>query len=649
MEHEVRPQTKEISNQEVFSMFEKHREKSKEYFWEDKFVEYYKIAIQRPTVISLAHRRVYDMIKRKGTKEIPDSDGAVSYNFFTEQIYGIEGPLEQLVSYFRSAGRRLDVRKRILLLMGPVGGGKSTIVDLLKKGEEEYTRTDDGAVYAIKGCPMHEEPLHLVPHEYRADIEKKYGLYIEGDLCPHCRVMLRDVYNGKQEDVMVERITFSEKERIGIGTFTPSDPKSQDISELTGSIDLATISDYGVESDPRAFRFDGELNIANRGIMEFVEMLKCDEKFLYGLLTLSQEQNIKTGRFAMIYADEVVVSHTNETEYRKFQQDKKSEALQDRIILVKIPYNLRVDDEVKIYEKLILQGDLKGMHVAPHALRTASEFAVLSRLISPKKEGMSLDNKLDLYNGKEAVGEWKQKEVRELKKAGEQENEGMDGVSPRYIINRLSATLAKEGAECINAIDALRSLRDGMTETNWDSKTKDARLNFLGTAKSRYDDEATKEVKKAFIPAYPERALDILNSYLDNAQASVRKEKLKDPVTGDEKQPDEKFMRSLEEQIAVSQNGAKQFREDVLISVTALVRRGKTFDLDSNERLREAIEKQLFANLGATVKITAGSKIPNKETERKRNEVIEILIKEQNYCKVCAPELIEYVGELLNR
>jgi serine protein kinase len=289
------------------------------------------------------------------------------------------------VEYFSSAAQRLEVRKRILLLMGPVGGGKSTIVSLLKKGLEQYTRTEDGAVYAIKGCPMHEEPLHLVPETLRPEIEREHGIYIEGDLCPHCRMVVRDQYDGRIERIPVQRLAFSEKHRQGIGTFTPSDPKSQDISELVGGIDLSTIGEVGVESDPRAYRFDGELNIANRGLMEFIEMLKCDEKFLYVLLTLSQEQNIKTGRFSMIYADEVVVSHTNENEYNSFVGNRKSEALQDRIILVRVPYNLRVTDEVRIYEKLLRQSALRDVHIAPHTLRVASIFAVLSRLEPSQK------------------------------------------------------------------------------------------------------------------------------------------------------------------------------------------------------------------------------------------------------------------------
>src|SRR5215207_5578630 len=173
----------------------------------------------------------------------------------------------------------MEVSKRILLLMGPVGGGKSTIVSMLKRGLEEYSRTDAGAVYAIAGCPMHEEPLHLLPDSIRKEIKDEYGIYIEGDLCPRCRVTLDEQYGGRIEEMEVCRVAFSEKKRVGIGTFAPSDPKSQDISELTGSIDLSTIGEYGSESDPRAYRFDGELNVANRGMCEFIEMLKVDEKF----------------------------------------------------------------------------------------------------------------------------------------------------------------------------------------------------------------------------------------------------------------------------------------------------------------------------------------------------------------------------------
>ena len=384
---------------DLIKRLEEYRDRERSLGWEGTFAQYFEIATRQPAVAQLSHERIYNMITAAGVET--NRLGEPRYTFFSTDIFGIEKPLQQIVEYFHSSAQRLEVRKRILLLMGPVGGGKSTIVALLKRGLEDYSRGEGGAAYAIKECPMHEEPLHLIPNELRDDVQKEFGLYIEGELCPQCRWLLENKYGGKIEDVPVRRMVFSEKHRSGIGTFTPSDPKSQDIAELVGGIDLSTIGEVGVESDPRAYRFDGELNIANRGVMEFVEMLKTDEKFLYVLLTLSQEQNIKTGRFSMIYADEVVVSHTNEHEYQSFVGNKKSEALQDRIILVKVPYNLRVSDEVRIYEKLLAQSALKNVHIAPHTLRIASMFAILSRLEPSKKAGMSLMKKLKLYDGED--------------------------------------------------------------------------------------------------------------------------------------------------------------------------------------------------------------------------------------------------------
>ena len=356
--------------------FEALRTEEKALAWEGTFQDYFDLAIERPEMARLSHGRIYDMIVAAGVYE--DDFGNTHYRFFEDDVYGLEKSLDQIVEYFRSSAQRLEVRKRIMLLMGPVGGGKSTIVALLKRGLERYSRTEAGAVYAIKGCPMHEDPLHLIPEPMRLDIEHEYGIFIEGDLCPACQWRLDHEYDGRPENMPVERMVFSEKSRKGIGTFTPSDPKSQDISELVGGIDLSTIGEVGSESDPRAYRFDGELNVSNRGMMEFIEMLKVDERFLYVLLTLSQEQNIKTGRFSMIYADEVVISHTNEHEYQSFVGNRKSEALQDRIILVKVPYNLRVDDEVRIYEKLLGQSAVSDVHIAPGTLETSAAFAVLS-------------------------------------------------------------------------------------------------------------------------------------------------------------------------------------------------------------------------------------------------------------------------------
>src|SRR5262249_12377092 len=449
-------------------------------------------------------------------------DEVTRYNFFSNELFGIEESIGKIVEYFKSAAQRLEVRKRILLLMGPVGGGKSTIVTLLKRGLEDWTRAEGGAVYGIKDCPMHEEALHLIPLELRPEIEKHYGLYIEGELCPQCRYNLEHVYNGRHEDVLVKRIVFSEKDRIGIGTFAPSDPKSQDITELTGSIDLSTIGEIGVESDPRAYRFDGELNIANRGMMEFIEILKVDEKFLYSLLTLSQEQNIKTGRFALIYADEVIMSHTNENEYNAFVGNRKSEALQDRIIMIKVPYNLKVTQEERIYDKLLKQSQaLRNIHLAPNTLKIAAMFAVMTRLEEPKKANVDIVKKMKLYDGEDVEG-FKSKDVRELKE--ETVREGMDGISPRYIINRLSNALVRDNTPCNNAITPLRAIKDGFHQpTGNPPDEKEPSPNLIAAARREYDTISKTEVQRAFGYSVEEMARNMCNSYLDNVEAYCNK------------------------------------------------------------------------------------------------------------------------------
>jgi serine protein kinase len=630
---------------DLVKRLEEYRDRERGLMWEGTFAQYFEIASKKPEVGRLSHERIYHMVIDAGVETT--RTGEPRYKFFGQEIFGIEKPLQQIVDYFHSAAQRLEVRKRVLLLMGPVGGGKSTIVYLIKRGLEAYSRTEVGAIYAIKDCPMHEEPLHLIPNDLREDVEREFGLYVEGDLCPHCRYMIDNQYRGRIEDVPVKRITFSEKYRVGVGTFTPSDPKSQDISELVGGIDLSTIGEVGVESDPRAYRFDGELNIANRGIMEFVEMLKTDEKFLYVLLTLSQEQNIKTGRFSMIYADEVVVSHTNEHEYQAFVGNKKSEALQDRIILVKVPYNLRVSDEIKIYEKLLKQSALQNVHIAPYTLRIASVFAVLTRLEPSKKAGMSPMKKLRLYDG-EDIEDFKQKDIKELQE--EAVREGMDGISPRYVINRLSNALIKQNVTCINPIDALRALRDGLDQhTSITREERERYLNFINEARKEYDEMARKEVQRAFVYSYEESARTLLNNYLDNVEAYCNKTKLRDPITDEEMEPDEQLMRSIEEQIGITDNAKRSFREEILIRISSLARKGMTFDYTSHERLKEAIEKKLFADLRDVVKITTSTRTPDKDQLRKINEVVNRLMSEHGYCHVCANEILRYTGSLLNR
>ncbi len=609
--------------------------------WEGTFREYLELLREKPHIAKPAHARIYDMIQSAGIK-----DG--TYSFFNRELFGLDEPIKKLVEeYFHPAAKKLDVRKRILLLMGPVGGGKSTIVSMLKRGLEQYTRTDAGAVYAIKNCQMAEDPLHLIPRELRDEFYAEYGIRIEGSLSPLNAYRLENEYGGRIEEMPVERIFFSEDRRRGIGTFSPSDPKSQDIADLTGSIDFSTIAEYGSESDPRAYRFDGELNIANRGLMEFQEMLKCDEKFLWHLLSLTQEGNFKAGRFALISADEMIIAHTNETEYRSFIADKKNEALHSRMIVMPVPYNLKVTEEEKIYEKMIHESEAANVHFAPHTFRTAAMFTILTRLKESSRANIDLVMKMKLYDGATVEG-LTGLDAEELKK--EHPNEGMDGIDPRYVMNRISAAIIKKGTNSINALDVLRSLKDGLdSHASISKEMRTKYLQFISEARKQYDEIAKKEVQKAFVYSYEESARALMDNYLDNVEAYCNKSKLRDPLTGEEINPDERLMRSIEEQIGVSENAKKAFREEMLIRISAYARKGKKFDYREHDRLREAIQKKLFSDLKDIVKITTSSVTPDEQQLKKMNEVTARLIDECGYNSVSANELLRYVGGLLNR
>ncbi|MBI3979712.1 MAG: protein prkA [Chloroflexi bacterium] len=634
------------------------------------FAEYLDLVARNPRVAALAHARVYDMIQAAGIT--PGSDGQPNrYAFFETELFGLERVFHRLVEeYFSPAAKRLDIRKRILMLVGPVGGGKSTIVTLLKRGLERYSRTPTGAVYAIDGCPMFEEPLHLIPEEQREVFRRRLGVAIEGDLCPRCQWRLEHEWAGHISTVKVRRVPLSERNRVGIGTFKPADPKSQDVAELTGHVNLSLLVDqrFGGESDPRVYRFDGELNVASRGLIEFIEMLKAEPRFLYELNTVAGEQRIKVPQFALIYVDLVVISHTNEYEFHRYFSDPANEAMVDRIFVVKVPYNLRVSAEVRIYQKLVDQasltvdgndgetaGQLRSVHIAPRTLRVASMLAVLSRLKPSTRPNLTLMGKLKLYDGEQRVGDWEQKHLREIQEEGEASKEGMDGFSPRFIINRLSSALVV-GKRCINPLDAIRSLRDGIkAQYAGNPKEVERLLGLLDEVRKEYDDGVKKHVQRAFVYAYEESARTLLDNYLRNVDAYCNKTKVRDPITGDPVEPDERLMAGIEEQIGVLGDAKKrEFREGVMRSVASCAMRGIPFVLSSNSVLQEAIEKKLFADLKDVVKVTASSRTPDAEQLKKIDAVVARLMdptlpEDERYCDLCARELLKYAGQLLNR
>ncbi|MBW2059755.1 MAG: protein prkA [Deltaproteobacteria bacterium] len=652
-----------MSKDNFRKLIEESRKEEREIQWEGTCLDYMRLVKEHPSIAQLAPGRVYNMIMHKGTEPIqdmiklPDYEDMVSYNFFNNELFGLEESLYDIMKLFKAGARRTETGKRILILVGPVSSGKSTIATMLKRGVEQ----DPTPIYAIKGCPIHEEPLHLVPTSQRHKWEEIVGVKIEGDLCPLCRFNLleNDRYRDEHGNVLWEEfpvvhIKLSEMARCGIGTFQPSDPKNQDISELIGRVDLSKITRYG-ETDPRAYSLDGELEIANRGLVEYVEILKCDIKFHYILITVAQEQVLKAPGFPQIYVDEVILSHTNQTEFDKFKSVKENEALHDRMYPIFVPYNLKVKGEEKIYKKLIERSEFHEMHLAPYVLNVAAQFAILTRL-TESQLCPNVVKKMKYYNGDPVAEKEKdQVDLVQLRVEGKKNAEGMSGISPRFVVNALNVALGeKESAGCVNPLDTIRALRANFEHhIGFTEEERTTYQNLLIGEKdsvlSEFKELAKKEVNRAFLFAYEDQAEALFDNYMKNATAFCQKKKIRDPITSEEQEPDEKLMRSIEEMIGVSENTKKEFRQGIFVFKSDAIDRGREFSFNTYTPLQEAIERKLIGDLKNVVSLTIADKTRrDPKTMKRRQDALEAL-QQKGYCPVCAESLLQFVGDLLRK
>ncbi|MBK8589216.1 MAG: serine protein kinase [Sandaracinaceae bacterium] len=657
--------------------------------WEGSFEDYLSIVRERPEVTRTAFQRAYDMILSYGEEEYLDNKKRlVRYPFFQDPIdkgkdaiFGLDIPLMRLVHVLRAAAQGYGPERRVILLHGPVGSSKSTIARLLKKGIEHYSRTPAGALYTyewinlketgIAGeedvfpCPMHEEPLRLIPPEWRADAARELNLgddrtridrNIKGDLNPASRFIFKHLLDRHKGDwgamvkqhVRVKRLLLSEQDRVGIGTFQPKDEKNQDSTELTGDINYRKIAEYGSDSDPRAFNFDGEFNVANRGIIEFVEVLKLDVAFLYDLLGATQEHMIKPKKFAQTHIDEVIIGHTNEAEYKKLLNNEFMEALRDRTIKIDIPYITKMSEEIRIYQKDFSSERLRGKHVAPHTLEVAAMWAVLTRLEEPKKHELGLLAKAKLYDGKILPG-YTQDNVKELRK--ETTREGLDGMSPRFVQDKISNALVRDGSEgYINPFMILNELEKGLRASlivNDDARKGYAEL--IGVVKAEYDEIVKNEVQRA-ISADEEAIARLCANYIDNIRAYLMKQKVKNKYTGKDEEPDERLMRSVESKIDINEARKDDFRREIMNFIGHLALEGKKFTYDTNDRLRRALEMKLFEDQKDSIKLSSFvSNVIDKETQDKIDVIKNRLIKYYGYNEASATDVLAYVASIFAR
>jgi len=653
--------------------------------WHGTFDEYLDTVRKDPRVTRSAYQRLYDMILSYGVTPVEgNKDGLVRYRFFDDPendgcdaIFGLTKPLMEIVNVFKSAALKYGSERRVLLLHGPVGSSKSTIARLLKRGLERYSRIEEGALFtygwknddgSVLWCPMHEEPLNLVPNENRAEIcrylneghdlqnGRYYGVEITGELCPLCRFTFRERlerlggdWTKVVDQIVVKRLILSEQDRIGIGTFQPKDEKNQDSTELTGDINYRKIAEFGSESDPRAFNFDGEFNVANRGVIEFIEVLKLDVAFLYDLLGASQEHKIKPKKFAQTDIDTVIIGHTNEPEYRKLQSNEFMEALRDRTVKIDIPYVTKLSDEQKIYEKDYNSKRVRGKHIAPHTLEMAALWAVLSRLEDPKNASLTLLQKLKLYNGKTLPG-FTSDNVAQLRK--EAKSEGMLGISPRYVQDKISnALVANSESTCLNPFMVLNELEDGLKHHSLihNEEVRERYRQLIAVSKDEYTDVVKNEVQRA-IAADEEALTRLCSNYIDNVKAYTQREKVRNKFTGHPDEPDERLMRSVEEKIDIPDTRKDDFRREIMNYIGALSLDGKTFNYRTNERLQKALEMKLFEDQKDTIKLTSlVSNVVDADTQQKIDIVKSRLIRNYGYNDESATDVLQYVASIFAR
>ena len=634
-------------------LIKKQRSESKKEAWTGKFVDYLEILKENPEIVKLAARRLNDSITSYGVEQMPESDPRCKklfdgdkiriYNYFRDDFYGHERVIAKLMRFLKSASLKGEESRQVLLLMGPVGSGKSALADAVKKALEKAA----DPIYHLDGCPVREEPLHLLPRSLRDEVSNLLGVHIEGDLCPVCRHRLMEEFNGEYENFPVVLSSFSQRARRGIAVVPPMDANSQDVSALIGSEDISKLDKYS-ENDPRVLSLDGAFNVGNRGVVEFVEIFKNEIEFLHTILTATQEKNVPTpGKNSMLYFDGVILSHCNEAEWNRFKSEHTNEAILDRVVKIEVPYVLELTQEMKIYEKMLRRSDFKA-HLAPHTIKVAAMFSVMSRLKPSQK--CDLLTKMKIYDGQEVVekGRTKKVDIKDLRE--EAAREGMDGISTRFITKAIDSALTDSDKNFITPMRVIDALIKQVKEQIVDEEKKKSYLEILQKViREEYLKMLEGEIAKAFVTAYEEQAQSLFDNYLDNAEAFTTKQKMKDRITSEEREPDEKFMRAIEEQIGIVGSSRDGFRADVTAYMFAKVRRGQKVDYKSYEPLKEAIESYLIATVKDLARIVTKSKSRDNEQQKKYSEMVETMVTHYGYTPESAEEIITFASNNLWR
>ena len=638
--------------QELLKEIQKQREKgSSEKRFSGDFLDYIEHVKKNPSVVKTSHRRLYEAIDKHGRDEMSDSNNRKHklfgnenikvYDYFTEHFFGMERVLAKLMAYLKSAAHKGEESKQVLLLMGPVGAGKSALTEHIKKA------LDGETFFHLKGDPQRGEPLQLVPRSLREKFESKLKVSIDGDISPIARHKLLHELDGKYENFPVVESSFSQRGRRGLASVPPMDANSQDVSVLIGSVDISKLDRYA-EDDPRALSLNGAFNVGNRGIVEMVEVFKNEIEFLHTIITATQEKRVPSpGKSDMLHFDGVILAHCNEAEWNRFQSEHTNEAILDRVVKIDVPYCLELDQEVKIYKKMLGESDFDS-HIAPHTIKVAAMFSIMSRLkTSGRCDPLT---KMKIYNGEDVIekGRVKRIDIDDLR--DEARKEGMSGISTRFIAKALDSALSNSDKNMITPVSVIESLTKMVKEQIIDEEFKQHCLGLIQqVVREEYLSILENEIAKAFISAYEEQAHALFDTYLDNAEAFTTRQKMKDKITNEEHAPDEQFLKSIEEQIGITGSSREGFRSDVTAYMFAKMRRGEKVNYASYEPLKEAIESYLISSVKSMARIVTKSKTRDDDQQKKYSDMVQTMIDDYGYTAESAEEILAYASNNLWR
>jgi serine protein kinase len=615
----------------IFDHYQSRYEKAREE--EYSLQEYLEICRRDPTAYASPAERMLIAI---GEPELVDTrlDPRLSRIFANKVIkrypafadfYGMEETIEQIVAFFRHAAQGLEERKQILYLLGPVGGGKSSLAEKLKHLMEQVP------FYAIKGSPINESPLGLFdPEEDGPILENEYGIprrYFNTIMSPWAVKRLHE-YNGDITKFRVVKVRPSMLDQRAVSKTEPGDENNQDISSLVGKVDIRKLERFS-QDDPDAYSFSGGLCLGNRGIMEFVEMFKAPIKVLHPLLTATQEGNYKgTEGLSAIPFEGIIMAHSNESEWLQFKNNKNNEAFLDRVYVVKVPYCLRVSEEIKIYEKLLIHSSLSDAPCAPHTLKMLAQFAVLSRLKEP--ENSNVYSKMRVYDGENLKDtDPKAKSYQEYRDfAGV--DEGMTGLSTRFAFKILSKVFNFDHSEvAANPVHLLYTLEQQIPQEQFPPEVQERYLRFIKEfLVPRYVDFIGKEIQTAYLESYSEYGQNIFDRYVTYADYWIQDQEYRDPDTGEsfDRRALNEELEKIEKPAGIS--NPKDFRNEVVNFVLRARAKnaGKNPAWTSYEKLRAVIEKKMFANTEELLPVISFNAKASLDDQKKHEEFVNRMV-----------------------